>query len=189
MTPNTAIDIASPCVSWKRLYPDAERLARETALVALVEGSAATGITSLAQVELGITLTDDAHQRQLNQRYRGRDVSTNVLAFRAWEPRTHIPAGMPLLLGDVVLAFETVAREAHEQVKPFCDHVRHLIVHGVLHLLGCDHEREADAIIMERLETSILAKLWVPDPYHDINWSIEPESVEPESVEPESVLP
>ena len=70
------------------------------------------GITSLAQVELGITLTDDAEQRQLNRRYRGQDVPTNVLAFPAWEPRTHVPAGAPLLLGDVVLAFETVAREA-----------------------------------------------------------------------------
>jgi probable rRNA maturation factor len=179
MTPNTAIDIASPCVSWKRLFLDAEQLARETALVALVEGSAAMGITLLAQVELGITLTDDAHQRQLNSRYRGRDASTNVLAFRAWEPRTHVPAGVPLLLGDVVLAFETVAREAHEQDKPFCDHVHHLIVHGVLHLLGCDHKREADAITMERLESWILAKLGVPDPYYDINWCIEPESVRP----------
>jgi probable rRNA maturation factor len=179
MTPPAAIDIASPCVSWKRICPDAEWLARDTALVALVDGIAATGIRSLAQVEveLGVTLTDDAHQRQLNRRYRGQDASTNVLAFQAWEPGMHAPPGVPLLLGDVVLAFETVAREADEQAKPFCDHVRHLIVHGVLHLLGCDHLREADAIIMERLETSILAKLGVPNPYRDINWFIEPESV------------
>ena len=179
MTPTAAIDIASPCNSWTRICPDAEWLARETALVALADGIAATGIRSLAQVELGITLTDDAHQRQLNFRYRGQDASTNVLAFPAWEPRMHAPPGVPLLLGDVVLAFETVAREADEQAKPFCDHVRHLIVHGVLHLLGCDHLREVDAIIMERLETSILAKLGVPNPYRDINWFIEPEPVLP----------
>jgi len=170
-----AIDIASPCIGWKRVCPDAEGLARDAAWVALVHGIAATGFTSLAQVELGITLTDDAHQAQLNRRYRGPDVSTNVLAFRAWEPGTHTPPGAPLLLGDVVLAFETVAREADEQVKPFRDHVRHLIVHGVLHLLGCDHRREADANMMECLETSILAKLGVPDPYHDISRFIEPE--------------
>jgi len=179
MTPAAAIDIASPCASWKRICPDVECLARDTALAALVDGIAATGIGSLAQVELGITLTDDARQRQLNRRYRGQDASTNVLAFQAWEPRMHAPPGVPLLLGDVVLAFETVAREADEQVKPFCDHVRHLIVHGVLHLLGCDHLGEADAIIMERLETSILAKLGVPNPYREINWFIEPESVLP----------
>jgi probable rRNA maturation factor len=177
MTPTAAIDIASPCVSWKRICPDSERLARDTALVALVDGIVATGIGSLAQVELGITLTDDAHQRQLNRRYRGQDASTNVLAFQAWEPRMHAPPGVPLLLGDVVLAFETVAREANEQVKPFCDHVRHLIVHGVLHLIGYDHRREADAIRMERLETSILAKLGVPDPYRDIQLSNEPEPI------------
>ena len=145
----------------------------------MVDGIAATGIRSPTQIELGITLTDDAHQRQLNRRYRGQDASTNVLAFRTCEPRRHAPPGVPLLLGDVVLAFETVAREADEQVKPFCDHVRHLIVHGVLHLLGYDHLREADAVIMERLETSILAKLGVPNPYRDINWFIEPESVLP----------
>ena len=79
--------------------------------------------------------------------------------------------------GDVVIALETVVREAEEQVKLLCDHVRHLIVHGVLHLLGYDHRREADANNMESLETSILAKLGVPDPYQDVAWAIEPESV------------
>ena len=177
MTPNAAIDIASLCVKWKRVCPDLERLVRDTALLALVEGIRAIGVTSLAQVELGITLTDDAHQRELNRRYRGQDVSTNVLAFRAWEPRTLAPVGAPLLLGDVVIALETVTREAEEQAKLFCDHVRHLIVHGVLHLLGYDHKRDADAITMERLETSILTKLQVRDPYEDNDRAIEPESV------------
>jgi probable rRNA maturation factor len=177
MKPIAAIDIASPCLGWKRVCPDAQQLARDAARVALIDGIAATGFTSPMRVELAITLTDDAQQLQLNRRYRGEDVSTNVLAFRAWEPETHITPGAPLLLGDVVLAFETVAREANEQVKPFCDHVRHLIVHGVLHLIGYDHRREADAIRMERLETSILAKLGVPDPYRDIHLSNEPEPI------------
>jgi len=174
-----AIDIASPCVGWRRICPDVELLARDAARVALVDGSVATGFRSPTRVELGITLTDDAVQRQLNRIYRGQDVSTNVLAFPAWEPGTDVPPGAPLILGDVVLAFETVAREADQQVKPLCDHVRHLIVHGVLHLLGCDHRREADAITMERLETSILAKLGVPDPYQNIGLSNEPEPVFP----------
>jgi probable rRNA maturation factor len=177
MKPIAAIDIASPCIGWKRVCPGALGLARDAAWVALADGIAATGFTSLTRVELAITLTDDAQQLQLNRRYRGADVSTNVLAFRAWEPGMHATPGAPLLLGDVVLAFETVAREANDQVKPFCDHVRHLIVHGVLHLLGYDHQREADAIKMERLETSILAKLGVPDPYRDFHLSDEPEPV------------
>jgi len=75
--------------------------------------------------------------------------------------------GAPLLLGDIVLAFETVAREAAEQNKPFTDHLRHLIVHGVLHLLGYDHQTAGAASLMEALERVILAKLGVPDPYHD----------------------
>ena len=177
MKPIAAIGIASPCIGWKRVCPDAQRLARDAARVALIDGVAATGFTSATRVELAITLTDDVQQLQLNRRYRGEDVSTNVLAFRAWEPGVHISPGAPLLLGDVVLAFETVAREAGQQLKPFSDHVCHLIVHGVLHLLGCDHRRETDAITMERLETSILAKLGVPDPYQDINRSIKPEPV------------
>ena len=175
--PFAAIDVASPCISWKRVCPDAQRLAQDAARVALIDGIAATGFTSPMRVELAITLTDDARQLYLNRRYRGKDVSTNVLAFRAWEPGIHAPPGAPLLLGDVVLAFETVVREADQQLKPFCDHVRHLIVHGVLHLLGYDHRSEADATKMERLETSILAKLGVPDPYHDIHLSNEPEPV------------
>jgi len=179
MKPIAAIEIASPCIGWKRVCPDAERLARDAARVAVVDGIAATGFASSMRVELGITLTDDAQQVYLNRRYRGQDVSTNVLAFRAWEPGIHAPPGAPLLLGDVVLAFETVAREADQQGKPFRDHVRHLIVHGVLHLLGYDHRREADAITMERLEISILAKLGVPDPYQDINLFIESEPVPP----------
>ena len=174
MKPIAAIDIAWLCIGWKRVCPDAERLVHDAARVALVDGIAATGFISPTRIELGITLTNDAQQLQLNRRYWGQDVSTNVLAFRTWEPGTHAQPGAPLLLGDVVLAFETVAREADEQVKPFCDHLRHLIVHGVLHLLGCDHRREADAITMERLETSILAKLGIPDPYHEIDLSIEP---------------
>ena len=179
MKPIAAIDIASPCNGWKRVCPNPERLARDAARVALLGGIAATGFAPPMRVELGITLTDDAQQLYLNRMYRGRDVSTNVLAFRAWEPGIYPPPEAPLLLGDVVLAFETVAHEADRQLKPFCDHVRHLIVHGVLHLLGCDHRRRADAITMERLETSILAKLGVPDPYQDVNLSIEPEHIFP----------
>jgi probable rRNA maturation factor len=177
MKPIAAIDIPSPCIGWKRVCPDARRLARDAARAALIDGVAATGFTSLKRIEVTITLTDDAQQLQLNRRYRGQDVSTNVLAFRAWEPGMYITPGAPLLLGDVVLAFETVAREANEQSKPFGDHVRHLIVHGVLHLLGYDHRREADAVKMERLETLILAKLGVPDPYRDFHLSDEPEPV------------
>jgi probable rRNA maturation factor len=78
------------------------------------------------------------------------------------------PDGAPLLLGDIVLAYETVSREAEEQHKPLADHLRHLVVHGVLHLLGYDHTNPADAAAMEDREIAILAELGVPNPYRDI---------------------
>ena len=162
-----AIAVVSSCIGWKRACPDADRLARDAVRVALAIGVTATGLASPARVELCIVLADDTEQQRLNRLFRGRDTPTNVLAFPAWEPGMRSPPGAPLLLGDIVLAFETVAREAAEQDKPFADHLRHLIVHGVLHLLGHDHQTADAASMMEALETVILAKLGVPDPYQD----------------------
>jgi len=125
------------------------------------------GLASPARVELCIVLADDTEQQRLNSVFRGQDTPTNVLAFPAWKPGMRSPPGAPLLLGDIVLAFETVAREAGEQGKPFADHLRHLIVHGVLHLLGHDHQTADAASMMESLETVILAELGVADPYRD----------------------
>jgi probable rRNA maturation factor len=149
------VEVAAPCGAWAAMLADAAALAASAARAAL---AGATGI-------VGVVLTDDAEQRQLNRQYRGIDAPTNVLAFALGDP---LPApSAPVLLGDVVLAFETVAREAAEQRKPFADHLRHLVVHGVLHLLGFDHETEAEAAIMETRETEILRTLGVPDPYRD----------------------
>ena len=111
-----------------------------------------------------VVLTDDTEQQRLNHTYRGKDSPTNVLAFPIGEPA---PPGELPLLGDVVLALETVTREATEQQKPLADHLRHLVVHGVLHLLGYDHETDTDAAIMEAREIEILSRLGVPDPYCD----------------------
>ncbi|MDX2159464.1 MAG: rRNA maturation RNase YbeY [Hyphomicrobiaceae bacterium] len=112
-----------------------------------------------------IAFSDDAAVRALNARYRGKDTPTNVLSF----PAAPMPAapGTPRFLGDVVLAAETVAAEAAERQIAIPDHVRHLAVHGILHLLGYDHETEADACVMEGLERQILATLGVADPYRE----------------------
>lgn len=174
-----AINIISSGIDWNRACPNAERIARRAARAALAVGIESAGLASLAGVELGITLTDDARQRRLNRRFRGQNASTNVLAFRAWEPGAQTPPGAPLLLGDVVLAFETVVREADERRRGFVDHFCHLIVHGILHLLGCDHQTEAEAASMEHLETLTLATLGVPDPHHESTGSIEPDRVYP----------
>jgi probable rRNA maturation factor len=109
--------------------------------------------------ELSIVLTDDARIRALNLAWRGFDKPTNVLSFPAGGK------GAPALLGDIVIAYETVKREAIEQALPFLHHLAHLAVHGFLHLHGYDHEAEAEAESMEQLERRILARLDIPDPY------------------------
>jgi probable rRNA maturation factor len=122
-------------------------------------------------VEVGVRLTGDREIRTLNNTYRGRDAATNVLSFALSEddagPEIETPLmdGVPRLLGDVVVAYETCASEAEDQSKPLADHLRHMVVHGILHLLGYDHEIEDDAVVMETLERNILADLGVPDPY------------------------
>ena len=173
----STIDVVSLHIGWSAVCPVAEGLARDAAELALVHGSAASGLAWSGPVELGVTLAGAAEQRRLNRDYRGHDAPTNVLAFPAWDPAMHLPPGAPILLGDVVLACETIAVEASDQHKPIADHLRHLVVHGVLHLLAYDHQTQAEAVEMEGLETVILARLGVPDPYGDTMSLIEPEPV------------
>lgn len=113
--------------------------------------------TSIKRAELAIVLTDDSGIRTLNRDWRGIDKATNVLSFPAKNAPDH--------LGDVVLAFETIAREARSERKPFAHHLAHLAVHGFLHLVGYDHERSKDAVAMERTEREILREIAIPDPY------------------------
>jgi probable rRNA maturation factor len=112
---------------------------------------------------LHILFTDDAAMRDINRQWRGFDKPTNVLSFPA--AAQPVPKGEVAHLGDLVLAWETVTSEAAAQDKTIADHTSHLIVHGLLHLLGLDHETEAEAATMEARETSILAGLGIADPY------------------------
>ncbi len=114
-----------------------------------------------AGTELSVVFSDDAEVARLNQSWRGKSGSTNVLSF----PAATVP-GVPVsVLGDIVLAAETVRREAETEGKPFEHHLSHLLVHGLLHLLGFDHENEAEAEEMEAIERRALARLAIPDPY------------------------
>lgn len=145
------IDVEIEDEAWAYTEAQAEVLVLEAAEAALAasdfEGG---GVTVL--------LTDDATVRDLNHRFRGKDSVTNVLSFPAPENRERH-------LGDVALAFGICAREAEEQGKPLAHHLQHLVAHGVLHLVGYDHETDAEAEQMEGLERVILAGLGVPDPY------------------------
>jgi probable rRNA maturation factor len=113
--------------------------------------------------ELSVVFTDDAHVRELNAGWRGKDKPTNVLSFPAFPASGG--GALPPMLGDIVLAAETVAREAALESKPLENHISHLVIHGLLHLLGYDHETETEAEAMEAIERIALARLAIPDPY------------------------
>jgi probable rRNA maturation factor len=146
------IDVLVESPLWKQAA-DAVTAARRAVAQAAAMLSTPAG-------ELAIVLTDDTAIRLLNRRWRGVDAATNVLSFPPGRA-----GGDPPLIGDIVLAYETIACEACTQAKPFTHHVAHLAVHGFLHLIGHDHARSEDAEKMEGLERDILQRLDIPDPY------------------------
>jgi len=177
-TPPT-VDIVVASALWK-----AQRNAKAVLRRSIAEAASAVSTT---EGELAIVLTDDSAIRALNRDWRRKDAATNVLSFPAHEPVKKPPKksikkstktqtkraaeeprgahGTPRLLGDIVIAYETAEREARAEHKRFAHHLAHLAVHGFLHLVGYDHARHDEANAMEGLETAILARLHVPDPY------------------------
>ena len=154
------VDVAIADGRWRGALGPAEALCREAVRAAL----AAAGVGRAGGLEVAVLLTDDGRVRALNRRFRAIDKPTNVLSFAsAGGPAA--PAEEPQAFGDVVLAYETVAGEARRQGKTVADHVRHLLVHGALHLAGYDHGDDRQAAVMEGLETSVLAGLGVANPY------------------------
>jgi probable rRNA maturation factor len=147
--------------AWETNLADLDRLCRIAVAAALEAEAPAIA----PRAEVGVLLTDDDAIRALNRAWRGRDRATNVLSFPAQDPAAGLPEGNPILLGDVVVAYGTLAREAVEAGRPLAHHLQHLLVHGTLHLLGHDHAEAAAAERMERREVEVLAALGVPDPY------------------------
>jgi probable rRNA maturation factor len=156
IAPVTA-DILVTADCWQA-EPDAETLVQRA-----IEAAAQQAPASAEAAEVAIVLTDDSGIKTLNRDWRGIDKPTNVLSF----PAPQAPAGsaQPRMLGDIAIAYEITRREAESENKPFAHHLSHLAVHGFLHLIGFDHETDADAEKMEGLERTILASLGVPDPY------------------------
>ena len=150
-----AVDILLESALW-------ERVPRARAAVMRAVAAAAVGVSFSQSDEICITLTDDASILALNRRWRDKDAPTNVLSFPA---PPHPVSEAPRFLGDIVLAFETIEREAKAQGKAIDAHVAHLVVHGLLHLLGHDHATDAEAQDMEGLEAAILATIGIADPY------------------------
>lgn len=145
------IEVEVEAGDWTDTVEDVEAVVERAAVAAL--GSASGGVV--------ILLTDDETVRDLNARFRSKDRPTNVLSF----PAADMPGAAPRPLGDIVLAYGVCAAEATDQGKTLTNHLTHLVVHGVLHLLGRDHEIEAEAEAMEAEERAVLARLGVADPY------------------------
>ncbi|HTT47545.1 MAG TPA: rRNA maturation RNase YbeY [Pseudolabrys sp.] len=155
-TPSVDIQVQSPL--W-RAETAAEQTVREAIAVAAAALSTGAG-------EVAILLTDDEAIRALNRQWRGIDKPTNVLSFPAAKPGVGVR-----FLGDIVIAYETLKRECNGEGRPFLHHLAHLTVHGFLHLVGYDHQADAEADKMEGLESKIMARLKMPDPYleRDLN--------------------
>jgi probable rRNA maturation factor len=148
------IDIQMQSPLW-----NAQPLASQTVREAV---DAAAGTLSTGGGEVSILLTDDSEIAKLNRDWRGIDKPTNVLSFPA---SSHRASQGEKLLGDIVIAYETLEREARDESRDFLYHLAHLAVHGFLHLIGFDHETDARAEEMEGLESSIMMRLNMPDPY------------------------
>ena len=158
------IDLIVETTEWTEVLPDLEALAEEAATLALDEAGVAAEERTIA-----LLACDDARIAELNSTFRDTEKATNILSWPAHTlpiPDTETPPSPPAgHLGDLAIALATIRSEAEEAGLPLKNHVRHLILHGVLHLLGYDHHSVVDAEVMERLEIRALNRIGVPDPY------------------------
>ncbi len=149
------IDVNVAADAWES-FDGLEKLTHDCVEASLSE----SGATLAEGCEISVTCCDDAEIQELNAEWRGKDKPTNVLSFPTPGPLSARP-----LLGDIIIAFETVAREAEEQDKTLHEHTAHMVIHGFLHLIGYDHETAAEADEMESLERRIASRLGLRDPY------------------------
>lgn len=149
--PTVSCEVRVEAPAWRKAWPNARREGRQF----LSQVSRRAEIAPIPNGVVVVVLADNGRVRALNLQFRGKDRSTNVLSF----PDTQAP------LGGMVLALETLEKEAAQQGKSFVNHVKHMILHGFLHLVGHDHQTKAEARLMERLEIAILREMGIPNPY------------------------
>ena len=164
MALKVALRIDDP--AWQKSMADPDRQVKTAAKAAWKNGNVGDFKLPVRNAEVSVLLTDDKTVHTLNKTYRGIDKPTNVLSFAALDDEDE-PIVDPLLLGDIVVAFETTKKEAEEQNISLADHLFHLIAHGVLHLIGYDHMNDEDAEKMEKTEIKILAQNGIKNPYDD----------------------
>ena len=167
---NVHVDLVVNHEAWEETGLELDEFAEDVIADALAMAEIPEELAG-REIEVCVVLTNDAEIHELNRDYRGMDKPTNVLSFANLESDSAADElameDMPFALGDVIIAWETMQREALEQHKKFEDHLRHMLVHGALHLLGYDHMTEEEAAEMEGLEIRILEKMSVENPYAD----------------------
>ncbi len=171
MTPaSVSVDVIINHPAWKSASLSLEDFAQDIISLTLSMADLPAELTD-REIEVCVVLTDDSEIHTLNRDYRGMDKPTNVLSFANLDSDSAedelAMEDMPFSLGDVIIAWDTMQREAIEQHKKFEDHLSHMMVHGTLHLLGYDHMDDGDAAVMEGLEIRILEKINVENPYAD----------------------
>lgn len=175
------LDLLTDEEGWDTALPDLEAIAADAATRAI----AAAGLGA-DQMQFCLLATNDEVIAGLNRDHRGKPVPTNVLSWPAFDlapaddgaeprkPPASAPGGGRIFIGDVAIALQTVTAEANAARRPLKDHTIHLILHGVLHLLGHDHVRSGDAMRMEGIERSVLGALGLPDPYLEAEGDMSP---------------
>lgn len=154
------VEVSVACKDWNEI----EHLV-QTIEHAVYQAADTAKLNIQPDSEVSLLLTDDQQMRSLNQKWRDQDKPTNVLSFPAGDLEVGQSAGP--ILGDVILAYETVAKESHQQQKTLKNHLSHLVIHGFFHLFGYDHINDREAAVMEQLETETLAKLGIENPYEE----------------------
>ena len=165
--PEITHDILLEDDRWMEVLPDCESLIAMCTDQVFKHGNY---LAEANEMELSVTLTNDHHIQQLNNDYRGKNSPTNVLSFPQLNNDKDLEHTTEpiIMLGDVVVALETIEREAIEQNKTLQDHFIHMVIHSILHLLGYDHENQSDAETMEALEIKILSDMGIKNPYQTL---------------------